>query len=310
MANITAKDVAELRAKTGAGMMDCKKALVEADGNMEEAVKILREKGLSAAAKKQDRIAADGLVDILKDGNTTAMIEVNTETDFVAKNDLFKEFVKNTLAVIIKERPATVEALAECKYDATMTVNEKLQELIFIIKEKITIRRFEIFEGVTSTYIHGVGSIGVVVCFEADDAAVNNAGFAEFAKNIALQVAAVEAAPYLDRASVPASVVEEEKGIIRSQIANDPKNAKKPANIIDKMIDGKIGKFYENNCLVEMEYFKDDDMTVAQYVAASAKELGGNIAIKSFCRYDKGEGIQKREDNFAEEIEKLTKGAN
>ena len=310
MANITAKDVAELRAKTGAGMMDCKKALVEADGNLEEAVKILREKGLSAAAKKQSRIAADGLVDILKDGNTTAMIEVNTETDFVAKNDLFKEFVKNTLAVIIKERPATVEALAECKYDDAMTVNDMLQELIFIIKEKITIRRFVIFEGVTSTYIHGIGSIGVVVSFDADEAVVNNAGFAEFAKNIALQVAAVEAAPYLDRASVPASVVEEEKAIIRSQIANDPKNAKKPANIIDKMIEGKIGKFYENNCLVEMEYFKDDDMKVSQYVAAAAKELGGNIAIKSFCRYDKGEGIQKREENFAEEIEKLTKGAN
>ncbi len=310
MANITAKDVAELRAKTGAGMMDCKKALVEADGNVEEAVKILREKGLSAAAKKQSRIAADGLVDILKDGNTTAMIEVNTETDFVAKNDLFKEFVKNTLAVIIKERPATVKDLANCKYDDAMTVNDKLQELIFIIKEKITIRRFVVFEGVTSTYIHGVGSIGVVVTFDADDAVVNNAGFAEFAKNIALQVAAVEAAPYLDRASVPASVVEEEKAIIRSQIANDPKNAKKPANIIDKMIDGKIGKFYENNCLVEMEYFKDDDMKVSQYIAAAAKELGGNIAIKSFCRYDKGEGIQKREDNFAEEIEKLTKGSN
>lgn len=310
MANITAKDVAELRAKTGAGMMDCKKALVEADGNLDEAVKILREKGLSAAAKKQSRIAADGLVDILKDGNTTAMIEVNTETDFVAKNDLFKEFVKNTLAVIIKERPATVEALAECKYDDAMTINEKLQELIFIIKEKITIRRFVVFEGITSTYIHGAGSIGVVVTFEADDAVVNNAGFAEFAKNIALQVAAVESAPYLDRASVPASVLEEEKAIIRSQIANDPKNANKPANIIDKMTEGKIGKFYENNCLVEMEYFKEDKLKVSQYIAATAKELGGNIAVTSFCRYDKGEGIQKREENFAEEIEKLTKGAN
>ena len=310
MANITAKDVAELRAKTGAGMMDCKKALVEADGNLDEAVKILREKGLSAAAKKQSRIAADGLVDILKDGNTTAMIEVNTETDFVAKNDLFKEFVKNTLAVIIKERPATVEALAECKYDDAMTINEKLQELIFIIKEKITIRRFVVFEGITSTYIHGAGSIGVVVTFEADDAVVNNAGFAVFAKNIALQVAAVESAPYLDRASVPASVLEEEKAIIRSQIANDPKNANKPANIIDKMTEGKIGKFYENNCLVEMEYFKEDKLKVSQYIAATAKALGGNIAVTSFCRYDKGEGIQKREENFAEEIEKLTKGAN
>ena len=308
MANFTAKDVASLRAKTGAGMMDCKNALVEADGNIDEAIKILREKGLSAAAKKQDRIAADGLVDILKDGNVTAMIEVNTETDFVAKNDLFKEFVKNTLAIIIKNRPETVEALGECKYDDAMTITEKLQELIFIIKEKITIRRFVVFEGVTSTYIHGAGSIGIVVSFDADAAVAETEAFAKFAKNIALQVAAVEVAPYLDRASVPASVLEEEKGIIRTQIANDPKSANKPANIIEKMVDGKIGKFYENNCLLEMEYFLDDDMKVSQYIAATAKELGTNIAVKSFCRYDKGEGIQKREDNLAEEVAKLTQG--
>ena len=308
MANFTAKDVASLRAKTGAGMMDCKNALVEADGNIDEAIKILREKGLSAAAKKQDRIAADGLVDILKDGDVTAMIEVNTETDFVAKNDLFKEFVKNTLAIIIKNRPESVEALGECKYDDSMTITEKLQELIFIIKEKITIRRFVIFEGVTSTYIHGAGSIGIIVNFDADAAVANTEAFAKFAKNIALQVAAVEVAPYLDRASVPASVLEEEKGIIRTQIANDPKSANKPANIIEKMVEGKIGKFYENNCLLEMEYFLDDDMKVSQYIAATAKELGTNIAVKSFCRYDKGEGIQKREDNLAEEVAKLTQG--
>ena len=308
MANFTAKDVASLRAKTGAGMMDCKNALVEADGNIDEAIKILREKGLSAAAKKQDRIAADGLVDILKDGDVTAMIEVNTETDFVAKNDLFKEFVKNTLAIIIKNRPETVEALGECKYDDAMTITEKLQELIFIIKEKITIRRFVIFEGTTSTYIHGAGSIGIVVSFDADEAIVGTEGFAKFAKNIALQVAAVEVAPYLDRASVPASVLEEEKSIIRTQIANDPKSANKPANIIEKMVDGKIGKFYENNCLLEMEFFLDDDFKVSQYIAATAKELGGNITVKGFCRYDTGEGIQKREDNLAEEVAKLTQG--
>ena len=308
MANITAKDVAELRSKTGAGMMDCKKALVEADGNMDEAAKILREKGLAAAAKKQERIAADGLVSVLKDGNTTAIIEVNSETDFVAKNETFQEFVANVLKIIIATRPASIEALSETKYDDTMTVAEKIQELVFIIKEKITLRRFEIVDGVTSTYIHGNGSIGVVVSFDADEAAVNNEGFAEFSKNIALQVAAYPVF-YVDRTNVPESVLNEEKEIIRAQIAHDPKNANKPAQIIDKMVIGKIGKFYENNCLVDMEYFKEDKMTVAQYVAASEKALGGKIAIKSFCRYEKGEGIQKREENFAEEIEKLTKKA-
>ena len=308
MANITAKDVAELRSKTGAGMMDCKKALVEADGNMDEAAKILREKGLAAAAKKQERIAADGLVSVLKDGNTTAIIEVNSETDFVAKNETFQEFVANVLKIIIATRPASIEALSETKYDDTMTVAEKIQELVFIIKEKITLRRFELVDGVTSTYIHGNGSIGVVVSFDADEAAVNNEGFAEFSKNIALQVAAYPVF-YVDRTNVPESVLNEEKEIIRAQIANDPKNANKPAQIIDKMVIGKIGKFYENNCLVDMEYFKEDKMTVAQYVAASEKALGGKIAIKSFCRYEKGEGIQKREENFAEEIEKLTKKA-
>ena len=308
MANITAKDVAELRSKTGAGMMDCKKALVEADGNMDEAAKILREKGLAAAAKKQERIAADGLVSVLKDGNTTAIIEVNSETDFVAKNETFQEFVANVLKIIIANRPASIEALSETKYDDTMTVAEKIQELVFIIKEKITLRRFEIVDGVTSTYIHGNGSIGVIVSFDADEAVVNNEGFAEFSKNIALQVAAYPVF-YVDRTNVPESVLNEEKEIIRAQIANDPKNANKPAQIIDKMVIGKIGKFYENNCLVDMEYFKEDKMTVAQYVAASEKALGGKIAIKSFCRYEKGEGIQKREENFAEEIEKLTKKA-
>ena len=304
MANITAKDVAELRAKTGAGMMDCKKALVEADGNMEEAVKILREKGLSAAAKKQDRIAADGLVDILKDGNTTAMIEVNTETDFVAKNDLFKEFVKNTLAVIIKERPASVEALAECKYDDSMTVNEKLQELIFIIKEKITIRRFEIFEGVTSTYIHGLGSIGVIVKFDTDCA--NKDGFAEFAKNIALQVAAMSC-QYVAKEDVPASVMEEEKEILLKQMEQDPKVAGKPANVLEGIIKGKLGKFYDTNCLLEQAYVKEDSMKVSKYVAETAKALGADIKVTAFCRYDKGEGLQKREENFAEEIANMVK---
>ena len=307
MANITAKDVAELRSKTSAGMMDCKKALVEANGNMEEAVKLLREKGLAAAAKKQERIAADGLVATLKKDGYTAIIEVNTETDFVAKNETFKEFVNKVLELIVANRPANVEELSALNYEGNVTVTEKLQELTFIIKEKLTIRRFAFTDGVTSTYVHGNGAIGVVVKFEADDAAVNNAGFAEFAKNIALQVAAYPVF-YVDRTEVPESVLNEERDIVRAQIANDPKNASKPAQIIEKMVVGKLGKFYENNCLVDMEYFKEDKMTVGQYIAASEKALGGKIAVKAFWRYEKGEGIQKKEEDYAAEVAKLANG--
>ena len=304
MANITAKDVAALRAKTGIGMMECKKALVEADGDIDAAVKILREKGeLKAESKMATRIAADGIVDVLKEGNKTAIIEVNTETDFVAKNDTFKAFVKNLLKCIIDTNPADVEALLASDYEGT-TVDAKLKELIFQIGEKITIRRFDIVEGVTSTYIHGMGSIGVIVKFDTDCA--DKDGFTDFAKNIALQVGAYPT-PYLNKESVPASVLESEKAIIKAQLANDPKMANKPEKVLDGIVMGKLGKFYDNNCLVEMEYVKSDDHEkVSKYVANTAKELGGSIAIASFVRYEKGEGIQKREDNFAEEIAKLT----
>ena len=201
MANISAKDVAELRKQTGIGMMECKKALVEADGNVEEAIKILRKKGeLKAEAKAASRIAADGIVDIYKDGNVTAIVEVNTETDFVAKNASFQEFVKNILKTIIANKPADVDALLASTYvDGDVTVDAKLKEMIFVIGEKISVRRFAVVEGLTSTYIHGAGSIGVVVSFEADDAIAAKAEFAEFAKNIALQIGAFTT-PYLDRA--------------------------------------------------------------------------------------------------------------
>ena len=306
MANITAKDVAALRAKTGIGMMECKKALVEANGDMEEAVKILRKRGeLKAEAKAATRIAADGIVDILKDGDTTAMIEVNTETDFVAKNATFQEFVKNLLKTVIANKPADVDALLASDYiDGGISVEAKLKEMIFVIGEKISIRRFVVVEGLTSTYIHGNGSIGVIAKFATDDATAAKDEFVEFSKNIALQIGAFTT-PYLDRDSVPASVIEDEKAIILAQMANDPKNAGKPQNILEKMVIGKLGKFYENNCLLDMEYFKDDDMTVGKYVAATAKELGAAIKIVSFERFEKGEGIQKREENFADEIAKL-----
>ena len=309
MANITAKDVQALRAKTGIGMMECKKALVEANGDAEEAIKILRKRGeLKADAKAATRIAADGIVDILKDGNVTAIIEVNSETDFVAKNASFKDFVKNLLKAVIANKPANVEELLASDYlDEGVTVEAKLKEMIFVIGEKISIRRFAIVEGCTSTYIHGAGSIGVVVKFEADDAVIANEAFAEFAKNVALQIGAFET-PYLDRDSVPAEVIEKEKEILMAQIANDPANAKKPPQIIEKMVVGRINKFYENNCLLDMEYFKDDDIKVGKYLENTEKVVGGSIAIKGFYRFEKGEGIEKKEEDFAAEIAKLAGG--
>ena len=306
MATITAKDVAALRAKTGIGMMECKKALVEANGDVDAAVKILREKGeLKAESKMATRIAADGIVEIYKDGDTTAMIEVNSETDFVAKNESFKEFVNELLKLIVAQKPADIDALMACQYDAEMTVDAKLKEMIFKIGEKLTVRRFVVVDGVTSTYIHGAGSIGVVAKFETNVA--DKPEFAAFAKNIALQIGAYPT-PYLCREQVPASVIESEKSILLAQIANDPANAKKPDAIKEKMVMGRISKFYDNNCLVDMTYVKDEDMKVGQYVKATAKELGGEIAIVDFYRYEKGEGIQKREENFADEIAKMTAG--
>ena len=306
MANISAKDVAELRKRTGIGMMECKKALVEANGDMDAAIKILREKGeLKAESKMATRIAADGIVAIRKENNYTAMIEVNSETDFVAKNETFKEFVGELLKIIIAQKPADVDALMNCKYDDEMNVDAKIKEMIFKIGEKLTVRRFVLVEGVTSTYIHGAGTIGVVAKFETNVG--DKAEFAAFAKNIALQIGAYPT-PYLDRTQVPASVIESEKNILLAQIANDPANAKKPDAIKEKMVMGRISKFYDNNCLVDMTYVKDEDMKVGQYVKATAKELGGEIAIVDFYRFEKGEGIQKREENFADEIAKMTAG--
>ncbi len=305
MANISAKDVAELRKKTGLGMMDCKKALVEADGDFDAAIKILREKGeLKAQSKIESRIAADGIVDILQEGNKTAIIEVNSETDFVAKGEGFQNFVKSLLRAIIDNNPADVDALLAIEADGT-TIGAKLIELIAQIGEKITVRRFALVEGLTSTYIHGAGSIGVVVKFDTDCA--DKDGFDEFAKNIALQIGAYPT-PYLNREAVPASVIESEKAILLAQIANDPANANKPDAIKEKMVLGRIGKFYENNCLVDMAYVKEDDMKVSQYVANTAKALGGHIEIVSFCRFEKGEGIEKKEEDYAAEIAKLASG--
>lgn len=312
MATISAKDVAALRKATGIGMMECKKALVEAEGDADKALKILRERGLAVAAKKESRIAAEGVVDILKEGNATAIIEVNSETDFVAKNASFKEFVKTLLQTVIAARPASVEELMAANYAGTdLTVDAKLAEMRFTIGEKITIRRFAVVDGITGTYVHHDSSTAVVVSYEADDAAVANAGFAAFAKNIALQIAGNTPAPtYVSRDEVPASVLEEEINIQVTAMKNDPKNASKPDAILQKIVAGKMDKlFYANTCLLDQAYILDDDLSVAKYIAQSAKELGGKIAVKSFIIYNKGEGLEKREDNFADEIAKLTNKA-
>ena len=307
MATITAKDVANLRASTGLGMMDCKKALVEADGDFDKAVKILREKGLATAAKKADRIAAEGRVDILTENGVTAMVEVNSETDFAAKSDAFKEFVTGVLKTIIAKKPADVAALLALPYcDTDATVQQTLIEKIAIIKENLSIRRFVVVEGITSSYVHGFGMTGVIVKFDTDAAVAAKPEFAVYAKNIALQIAAGNPPKYVNVADVPAEAVNEEKAILIAQMKNDPKNANKPDAILDKIVTGRLGKFYERVCLVEQAYVKEDSMKVGEYTKATAKELGGDIKIAAFYLFEKGEGIEKKEEDYAAEIARLS----
>lgn len=310
MANISAKDVMELRKKTGIGMMECKKALVESEGDFDKAMKILREKGLAVAAKKSDRIAAEGVVDIMKseDGKTAAIVEVNSETDFVAKNASFREFVSGILRTILSRRPADVAALLELKYDGTEnTVESELKNKIFAIGENISVRRFEIIDGVTGFYIHGGGSAGVITKFETTNGIEIKPEFAEYAKNICMQITAMSPT-YVCKEEVPASVIENEKEILMTQIKNDPKSASKPEAIIAKMVEGRISKFYDTACLNEQQYVKDEDINISKYTANTARELGGDIKIVSFVSYERGEGIEKREDDFAAEIDKLVHG--
>ena len=302
----TAKDVAELRRQTGCGMIDCKKALTEANGDFAEATKILREKGMATAAKKQSRIAAEGVVSIYTDGNLTVMAEVNTETDFAAKSPAFSAFMEELLKTVVSARPGTVEELMGTAMADGRKVEEALQELSgAILHEKVSIRRFTLVEGVVSTYVHGAGETGIIIRFDTDVA--DKPEFAPFAKNIALQAAALPAL-YVDRASVPQSALDEEMEILKKQMEQDPKFAGKPEKVIDGIVKGKMGKYYETNCLLEQPYVKDDSMTVGKYVEATAKELGGKIRVVSFLRYDKGEGIEKKEEDFATEIEKMIKG--
>ena len=294
---ITAAAVKELREMTGCGMMDCKKALAEANGDMDKAIEWLREKGLAAATKKAGRIAAEGLVfaEAYENGSIGAVIEVNSETDFVAKNEDFKTFVKTLAGVVAKENPADVDALKALKYpESELTVEEMLREKILTIGENMNIRRFARYEGSVVTYIHGEGKIGVMVKVDAEltDAAI------AASKDAAMQIAAMNPT-YRDKSVVPAEDVEHEKGIILAQIKEDPKNASKPENILEKMVEGKINKFFEESCLLQQKFVKDDKVSVEKYLAANG------VKLVDYVRFEKGDGLEKREDDFAAEVEKM-----
>ena len=309
----TAQDVKTLREKTGVGMMECKKALTEANGDMDKAIDYLRERGLAAAQKKATRIAAEGVVlsyadDAAKKG---VVIEVNSETDFVAKNEKFVNFVTDCAKTIIETGVSTVEELNAAEYMGTgRTVTETLNDLILAIGENMKIRRFEVMEGNLATYVHAGGSVGVMVSFDvADEAKVATSEFKEMGKNVAMQIAAMSPA-YLDEAAVPAEVIEHEKSILASQMKEDPKMASKPGAVLAKIAAGKMGKYYKENCLVDQEFVRSDlfQGDVKGYVNSVAKELGTEIKINGFIRMTRGEGLEKREENFAEEIAKQING--
>ena len=301
----TASEVKSLREKTGCGMMDCKKALTESNGDMDKAIDILREKGLAAATKKSGRIAAEGVAFACtnEEGTVGVAIEVNAETDFVAKNADFNNFVKMCADTVIENSPKDMEALMACKASGSnMTVEELVREKVLTIGENIKIRRFKRFEGIVSTYIHASGRIGVMVKFDTTPEVAAKDEFKAFAKDVAMQIAAVNPS-YLNKESVPEDVLEHEKKILTEQVINDGK----PANIAEKIVMGRIGKFYKENCLIEQIFVKDNNITVKEYADQTAKNLGAEIKIVDFVRFEKGEGLEKREDNFADEVANMVK---
>ena len=301
----TAKDVQALREKTGCGMMDCKKALVECNGDMDAAVDYLREKGLASQAKKASRIAAEGTVCAICENGVGVAVELNAETDFVAGGDEFKELALKIAKVIAAQNPADIDALNACVENG-QTVEEMVQELFLKVRENIKIRRFVRFEGKVVNYVHAGGKIGVLVKFDGDIAA-DNANFITLGKNVAMQIAAMNPG-YLDEASVPAEVIAKEKEIEIAKMKEDPKMANKPDAILGKIVEGKIGKFYKENCLVEQQFVMDGDITVGKYVANVSKELGTEIKLVEFVRMEKGEGIEKRVDDFAAEVASMAQG--
>jgi len=301
--SITAAMVSELRKKTGAGMMDCKKALAETGGNMEEAVDFLRKKGLAAAAKKSGRVAAEGMVVAISAGAVGALVEVNAETDFVAKNDAFQSFAAGIGQVALANELADVDALKAIAYPGTgRTVGEELTHQIATIGENMDIRRFARLnagQGVVAAYVHGAGKIGVLVELQT---ASNDEKVLELGKQIAMHVAA--AAPqYLKREDVPSAVIDKEKEIMRVKALDSGK----PENILEKIITGQINKFFGEVCLVEQAFVIDPDQKVGKIVEALAKELGTEIKLSGYERYQLGEGIEKKEDDFAAEVAALSK---
>ena len=295
----TAQDVKELREITGCGMMDCKKALTETNGDKDAAIDFLREKGLATAAKKSGRIASEGIVKayLTDDKKIGVLVEVNSETDFVAKNAEFQEFVANVAKIVADKNPADVDALKAQAYNADQNVGDALTALIAKIGENMNIRRFARIEGNVCSYTHGEGRIGVLV--EAEGS-LENADAYEAARDAAMQIAAINPL-YLSKEVVPAEDVEKEKHIIIAQIKEDPKNASKPDAIIEKMVGGKINKFYEQNCLLQQEFVKNGDFKVEAYLASKG------VKLVNYVRFEKGEGLAKKEEDFAAEVASMIK---
>ena len=305
----TAQDVKKLREMTNVGMMDCKKALQATDGDIEAAIDWLREKGLAKAAKKADRIAAEGVAYATVVDGVGVVIEVNSETDFAAKTDAFLDLVKNLAVVVATENPADVEALKACKYpNSDLTVTEIMQEKVMSIGENMVIRRFDRFaEGTSVAYVHAGGSHGVLVNLAVE----GDIDATEIGKNVAMQIAAMKA-QYWDKAMVPAEVVEKEMAVQVALMDNDPKMANKPAQVKEKIAQGKLAAFYKEICLLQQEFVRADLFKgdVAGYIADAAKKLGGKVSFVNAIHYTKGEGIEKKVDDFAAEVAAQVAGAH
>ena len=301
----TAADVKNLREMTGVGMMDCKKALAASDGDIDKAIEFLREKGLAASAKKAGRIAAEGMAYAAVIDGMGVVVEVNAETDFVGKNEKFVDFVKGVAATVAANKPADLDALMACKYAGSdRTVTEQQQEMVLVIGENIKVRRFAFFtEGVSVPYIHAGGKIGVLVNLAVE----GGVDATEIGKDVAMQIAALNPR-FWDKSQVTQEVLDEEKKIMMVQMANDPKMASKPEAVREKIVMGKLNKFYAENCLLQQEFVKDNTMSVEKYIASAAKALGGTVTFKDAVRFEKGEGIEKKQENFAAEIASMVKG--
>ena len=297
----TAQDVKKLREMTNVGMMDCKKALTASDGDMDKAVEWLREKGLAAAAKKSGRIAAEGVVNAVVENGVGAIVEINAETDFASKSDKFMEFVNDVTSVILKDAPADLDALKACKYPGSdLTVEATLPEKILVIGENIQIRRFARFDtGVTVAYTHMGGRIGVLVNMEVEGIAAD--AVTELGKDICMQIASMNPS-FRDKSDVAPEVLEKEKEIQLAVMANDPKMANKPEKVREGIVMGKLNKYYEENCLLQQAFVKENKISVEKHIEAVAKELGGSIKLVAFVRFEKGEGIETKVDDFAAEV--------